>query len=87
MKLNKEQLDAFSMEISTFGNIPICSQYCGIGCVFCKVHTDSYLGQQLTIQRFYEFFIIRFRIKSVFIFLIDICRNFVIQHIFCYTIL
>ena len=44
MKLNKEQLDAFSMEISTFGNIPICSQYCGIGCVFCKVHTDSYLG-------------------------------------------
>ena len=32
------------MEISTFGNIPISSQYCGIGCVFCKVHTDSYLG-------------------------------------------
>ena len=44
MKLNKEQFEAFSMEISTFGNIPICSQYCGIGCVFCKVHTDSYLG-------------------------------------------
>ena len=32
------------MEIATFGNIPILSQYCGIGCVFCKVHTDSYLG-------------------------------------------
>jgi hypothetical protein len=32
------------MEIATFGNIPISSQYCGIGCVFCKVHTDSYLG-------------------------------------------
>lgn len=45
MVLNKEQLDAFSMEIATFGNIPILSKYCGIGCVFCKVHTDSYLGQ------------------------------------------
>ena len=44
MILNKEQFDAFRMEISTFGNIPILSQYCGIGCVFCKVHTDSYLG-------------------------------------------
>lgn len=44
MKLNKEQFDAFRMEIATFGNIPILSQYCGIGCVFCKVHTDSYLG-------------------------------------------
>lgn len=43
MILNKEQFDAFSMEIATFGNIPISSQYCGIGCVFCKVHTDSYL--------------------------------------------
>lgn len=45
MKLNKKQFDAFSMEIATFGNIPILSKYCGIGCVFCKVHTDSYLGQ------------------------------------------
>ena len=44
MILNKEQFEAFSMEIATFGNIPISSQYCGIGCVFCKVHTDSYLG-------------------------------------------
>ena len=44
MKLNKEQFEAFRMEIATFGNIPILSQYCGIGCVFCKVHTDSYLG-------------------------------------------
>lgn len=44
MKLNKEQFDAFRMEIETFGNIPILSKYCGIGCVFCKVHTDSYLG-------------------------------------------
>ena len=44
MVLNKEQFEAFRMEIETFGNIPILSQYCGIGCVFCKVHTDSYLG-------------------------------------------
>lgn len=44
MILNKKQFDAFRMEIATFGNIPILSQYCGIGCVFCKVHTDSYLG-------------------------------------------
>ena len=44
MTLNKEQFDAFRMEIATFGNIPILSKYCGIGCVFCKVHTDSYLG-------------------------------------------
>lgn len=43
MILSKEQFDAFRMEIATFGNIPILSQYCGIGCVFCKVHTDSYL--------------------------------------------
>lgn len=41
---NEKQFDAFRMEIATFGNIPILSQYCGIGCVFCKVHTDSYLG-------------------------------------------
>ncbi|MBP5424330.1 MAG: DUF512 domain-containing protein [Paludibacteraceae bacterium] len=45
MVLNKEQFDAFVMEIATFGNIPILSKYCGIGCIFCKVHTDSYLGQ------------------------------------------
>ena len=44
MVLNKEQFEAFRMEIATFGNIPILSQYCGIGCVFCKVHSDSYLG-------------------------------------------
>lgn len=43
MVLNEEQFKAFRMEIATFGNIPILSQYCGIGCVFCKVHTDSLL--------------------------------------------
>ena len=44
MILNKEPFAAFSMEIATFGNRPILSQSCRIGCVFCKVHTDSYLG-------------------------------------------
>lgn len=54
MVLNKEQFEAFRMEIATFGNIPILSQYCGIGCVFCKVHTDSYLGQYPKIPRIDE---------------------------------
>lgn len=36
MVLNREQFDAFRMEIATFGNIPILSKYCGIGCVFVK---------------------------------------------------
>jgi hypothetical protein len=41
--LNKEQFSAFKLEISTFGNIPISSKNCGIGCIFCKVHTDPVL--------------------------------------------
>jgi len=44
MKLNQEQFDAFAMEIATFGNIPISSQQCGVGCVFCKVNSDSLLS-------------------------------------------
>ena len=28
MVLNREQFDAFRMEIATFGNIPILSKYC-----------------------------------------------------------
>lgn len=51
MVLNSEQFKAFSLEIATFGNIPISSEYCGIGCIFCKVHTDSYLGQYPKIPR------------------------------------
>lgn len=54
MVLNKEQFEAYAMEIATFGNIPINSQYCGIGCVFCKVHTDSYLGHYPKIPRIDE---------------------------------
>ncbi len=59
MVLNKNQFEAFSMEIATFGNIPISSQYCGIGCVFCKVHTDSYLGQYPQIPQIDEEDLIR----------------------------
>lgn len=59
MVLNKKQFEAFSMEIATFGNIPISSQYCGIGCVFCKVHTDSYLGHYPRIPQIDEEDLIR----------------------------
>ncbi len=45
MKLNEEQFKAFAMEIATFGNIPISSQPCGVGCVFCKVNCDSKLNR------------------------------------------
>ena len=45
MKLNDEQFKAFAMEIATFGNIPISSQPCGVGCVFCKVNCDSKLSR------------------------------------------
>jgi len=41
--LNDKQLKAFELEISTFGNIPISSINCGIGCIYCKVHTDPIL--------------------------------------------
>ena len=54
MVLNKEQFDAFRMEIATFGNIPILSKYCGIGCVFCKVHTDPDLGHYPMIPPIYQ---------------------------------
>ena len=40
-----EQFKAFAMEIATFGNIPISSQPCGVGCVFCKVNCDSKLSR------------------------------------------
>lgn len=45
MKLNDELFKAFAMEIATFGNIPISSQPCGIGCVFCKVNCDSRMNR------------------------------------------
>jgi hypothetical protein len=41
--LTNEQLSAFALEIATFGNIPISSKNCGIGCIYCKVQTDPIL--------------------------------------------
>lgn len=41
--LTLEQYKAFKLEISTFGNIPISSRNCGIGCIFCKVNKDPLL--------------------------------------------
>jgi hypothetical protein len=41
--MTEEQLKAYILEISTFGNIPISSKNCGIGCIYCKVHTDPVL--------------------------------------------
>jgi hypothetical protein len=41
--LTQEQFNAFKLEIATFGNIPISSKNCGIGCIYCKVHSDPIL--------------------------------------------
>lgn len=41
--MTEEQLKAYILEISTFGNIPISSRNCRIGCIYCKVHTDPIL--------------------------------------------
>jgi len=41
--LTNEQLSAFALEIATFGNIPISSRDCGIGCIYCKVNEDPVL--------------------------------------------
>jgi hypothetical protein len=41
--MTEEQQKAYILEISTFGNIPISSRNCGIGCIYCKVHTDPVL--------------------------------------------
>ena len=43
VSMDREQLEAYKLEISTFGNIPISSRNCGIGCIFCKVSTDPVL--------------------------------------------
>ena len=41
--MTSEELYAFSYEIINWGNIPISSQNCGIGCRFCKVNKDPIL--------------------------------------------
>lgn len=59
--LNNEQFKAFALEISTFGNIPISSVNCGIGCIYCKVHTDPVLKRypslpEITLEDLYQGF-------------------------------
>jgi hypothetical protein len=43
MVLNEDQRRAFHYEIRNWNNIPIGSQNCGVGCVFCKVNGDPAL--------------------------------------------
>lgn len=59
--MTKEEFYAFSYEIINWGNIPISSKNCGVGCIFCKVHKDPILKRfpplpQITIEDLYEGF-------------------------------
>lgn len=59
--LTKEQFNAFILEIATFGNIPISSKNCGIGCIYCKVHSDPILKRyppipEISLEDLYEGF-------------------------------
>lgn len=47
----EEEFKAFKYEISNWGNIPISSQNCGIGCRFCKVRLDPILKRFPTIPK------------------------------------
>jgi hypothetical protein len=59
--LTQEQFNAFKLEIATFGNIPISSKNCGIGCIYCKVHSDPILKRyppipEISLEDLYEGF-------------------------------
>lgn len=41
--MNSLQTAAFHYEIQNWNNIPIGSQNCGVGCIFCKVNNDPIL--------------------------------------------
>ena len=41
--MTEEEFTSFKYEIDNWGNIPISSQNCGIGCRFCKVQKDPIL--------------------------------------------
>jgi len=41
--MTEQEFKAFKYEIENWGNIPISSQNCGIGCRFCKVSKDPIL--------------------------------------------
>jgi hypothetical protein len=59
--MTQEEFYAFSYEIINWGNIPISSKNCGVGCIFCKVHKDPILKRfpplpQITVKDLYEGF-------------------------------
>lgn len=59
--MTKVEFDAFAYEIINWGNIPISSKNCGVGCIFCKVHKDPILKRfpplpQITVEDLYEGF-------------------------------
>lgn len=59
--MTPEEFNAFSYEIINWGNIPISSKNCGIGCIFCKVHKDPILKRfpklpEITLEDLYEGF-------------------------------
>ncbi len=59
--MTNEEFNAFAYEIINWGNIPISSKNCGVGCIFCKVHKDPILKRfpplpQITVEDLYEGF-------------------------------
>lgn len=59
--MTSEEFYAFSYEIINWGNIPISSKNCGVGCIFCKVHRDPILKRfpklpEITLDDLYEGF-------------------------------
>src|SRR5690348_2942885 len=59
--MTPEEFYAFSYEIINWGNIPISSKNCGIGCIFCKVHKDPILKRfsklpEISLDDLYEGF-------------------------------
>ena len=59
--MTQEEFNAFSYEIINWGNIPISSKNCGVGCIFCKVHRDPILKRfpklpEITMEDLFEGF-------------------------------
>jgi len=59
--MTQDEFKAFSYEIINWGNIPISSKNCGIGCIFCKVHRDPILKRfpklpEITLNDLYDGF-------------------------------
>lgn len=59
--MTQEEFKAFSYEIINWGNIPISSKNCGVGCIFCKVHRDPILKRfpklpEITLEDLFEGF-------------------------------